>query len=346
MTSPYVSTDNDSLLELYHFLYIALGILVAGILFGCLYRRGQRVAKTDRAAADDYLISSLTSNELETLQMLQLDASSLVVSDAKPIASGAFGDVWRATYLATNATVVIKRTKDRRPEAIHAFIQEILLLAKLQSPYIVTLLGVTWRRLLDIEAVLEHMQAGDLRSYLANSGRHAIPWAEKALVLQSIVYGLVFLHTLTPVVIHRDLKSRNVLLDASGGAKLTDFGVSRELCDSRTLTNGIGTFQWMAPEVINGSSYTEAADIYSFGVIVSEMSTHEVPYTQRCFSSQSAQSLLTKVASGDLRPDFDATSPRWVHKVGARCLAWDPRLRPTTLELTVLVRQFVDSLSD
>ncbi|KDO19365.1 serine/threonine protein kinase [Saprolegnia parasitica CBS 223.65] len=293
--------------------------------------------------------------------MLQLDASSLVVSDAKPIASGAFGDVWRATHLATNATVVIKRNKDRRPEAIHAFIQEILLLAKyisilskpstchydrLQSPYIVTLLGVTWRRLLDIEAVLEHMQAGDLRSYLANSGRHAIPWAEKALLLQSIVYDLVFLHTFTPVVIHRDLKSRNVLLDASGGAKLTDFGVSRELCDSRALTNGIGTFQWMAPEVINGSSYSEAADIYSFGVLVSEMSTHEVPYTQRCFSSQSAQSLLTKVASGDLRPDFDAMSPPWVHEVGARCLAWDPCLRPTTLELTVLVRQFVDSLVD
>ncbi|EQC29207.1 TKL protein kinase [Saprolegnia diclina VS20] len=278
--------------------------------------------------------------------MLQLDASSLVVSDAKPIASGAFGDVWRATYLATNATVVIKRNKDRRPEAIHAFIQEILLLAKLQSPYIVTLVGVTWRRLLDIEAVLEHMQAGDLRSYLAISSRDAIPWAEKALLLQSIVYGLVFLHTFSPVVIHRDLKSRNVLLDETCGAKLTDFGVSRELCDARTLTSGIGTFQWMAPEVINGSSYSEAADIYSFGVIVSEMSTHEVPYTQRYFASQSAQSLLTKIASGDLRPDFDATSPRWVHEVGVRCLAWDPSLRPTTLELTVLVRQFVDSLID
>ncbi|EQC25476.1 hypothetical protein SDRG_16665, partial [Saprolegnia diclina VS20] len=66
--------------ELYHFLYIALGILAAGILLGCLYRRGQRVAKTDRAADDDYLVSSLSAKELETLQMLQLDASSLVVS--------------------------------------------------------------------------------------------------------------------------------------------------------------------------------------------------------------------------------------------------------------------------
>ncbi|KDO25148.1 hypothetical protein SPRG_09296 [Saprolegnia parasitica CBS 223.65] len=125
---PYIADTNNRV-----YTDLAIGAVALLIIAVGIYYHGKRVAKTDRAAADDYLISSLTSNELETLQMLQLDASSLVVSDAKPIASGAFGDVWRATYLATNATVVIKRTKDRRPEAIHAFIQEILLLAKART---------------------------------------------------------------------------------------------------------------------------------------------------------------------------------------------------------------------
>ena len=100
--------------------------------------------------------------------------------------------------------------------------------------------------------------------------------------ISSIVHGLLYLHTFETPIIHRDLKSRNVLLDSkkvaswkgseasfddtSQGTKLTDFGESREV-DENTLTCGIGTYQWMAPEVISGSEYTVAADVYSLGIV-------------------------------------------------------------------------------
>ena len=75
---------------------------------------------------------------------------------------------------------------------------------------------------------------------------------------------------------HRDLKSLNILLDYSGNAKLADFGWTR--IKASVMTSKIGTYQWMAPEVIAGFKYTEKADVFSFGVILWELATRKPPY--------------------------------------------------------------------
>ncbi|KDO19798.1 serine/threonine protein kinase [Saprolegnia parasitica CBS 223.65] len=224
--------------------YIYLGgaaVLLCIVLFSVYaIRRGSRAVKTRRSADDDYLASTLRPNEMATLHMLQIDADAIALCGTKPLASGAYGDVWRGIYAHT--TVALKRVKHPSPTSVHAFIHEILLLHTLESPYIVRLLGVRWRRLMDIEAIVEYCDLGDLRSFLAASTVDNVSWATKASILESVVYGLVFLHTFEPVIIHRDLKSRNVLLDSKNGTKLSDFGTSRILDDQKTLTNGIGTF--------------------------------------------------------------------------------------------------------
>uniref|UniRef100_H3G6F2 Protein kinase domain-containing protein n=1 Tax=Phytophthora ramorum TaxID=164328 RepID=H3G6F2_PHYRM len=78
-----------------------------------------------------------------------------------------------------------------------------------------------------------------------------------------ICHALTYLHSLATPVIHRDLKSRNILLNHAMAAKLTDFGISRERLD-RTMTAGVGTSVWMAPEVMLGEKYDVKADIFSF----------------------------------------------------------------------------------
>ncbi|EQC25513.1 TKL protein kinase, variant 1 [Saprolegnia diclina VS20] len=290
--------------------------------------------------------STTSTIDLSSLQMHKLDRSELVILGDKPLAAGGFGEVWKGTY--ANEVVAIKRNKDKLEKGLQSFIAEITLMAKMDSPYIVRLVGASWIRPIDIECVVEFMDLGDLRCFLADRSMTQFTWREKAPVVQSIVLGLIFLHTFDPPIIHRDLKSRNILLDSVKGTKLTDFGISREV-DESTMTNGIGTYQWMAPEVISGTSYSEAADIYSFGVVLSELSTHTIPYLGLTNSatgrSATPQFVMTKVLAGEMTPAFNATSPSWVQEIGLRCMALDPDERPTALQLYVSLRPLLDSLT-
>ncbi|OQR86435.1 protein kinase [Achlya hypogyna] len=211
----------------------------------------------------------------------------------------------------------------------------------MDCPYIVRLVGANWTRPVDVEAVVEFMDRGDLRSVLSTTVPADFPWTEKRRSILSVVEGLIYLHTFETAIIHRDVKSRNVLLDSVKGTKITDFGVSREV-DEGTLTNGIGTYQWMAPEVISGHHYSTAADVYSFGVLLSEYSTHRLPYANFVNPSTRLpfpqQVVLTKVAAGELRPAFDeSTTPSWVVELATACLAFNPDDRPTMMQAAAKV---------
>ncbi|KAJ0390720.1 hypothetical protein ATCC90586_011899 [Pythium insidiosum] len=196
------------------------------------------------------------------------------VEPIKLLSRGGFGEVWLGLYM--NENVAIKRLlsdKKSMSDAL-AFASEIKTMARLDHPKIVRFIGVAWTNALTIQAVTEFMDCGDLRSLLDSSRASSLTWANlKCQIAIDVADALVYLHTLSPKLIHRDLKSRNVLIDAHSGAKLSDFGISRNRSMEETMTAGVGTARWIAPEVILGGHYTEFADIYSFGVVLSELDT-------------------------------------------------------------------------
>ncbi|GLD97724.1 hypothetical protein PINS_up006414 [Pythium insidiosum] len=136
-------------------------------------------------------------------------------------------------------------------------------------------------------------------------------------------------------------------------AKICDFGVARLLnddgsCspgdddgkrfDEETMTGGVGTARWAAPEVIIGQQrYTTAVDMYSFGVILSELDSRALPYADQPSLPESA--LLSLVCSGELRPQFRTASPPEIVELGGRCLAFQPMLRPSAVEAAYVLRQ-------
>ncbi|KAJ0394304.1 hypothetical protein ATCC90586_010305 [Pythium insidiosum] len=201
----------------------------------------------------------------------------------KKISRGAFGDVYKGSY--DNQVVAIKvlaESKRRNMSELTKFAKEARFMAALEHNHIVRFVGVAWNSPSNLCIVSEFLAGGDVRGLLQrylSDGRPEGFSPKKIKIALHVAHALTYLHSLQPIVLHRDLKSKNILLTEDGDAKLTDFGVSREFEDV-TMTAGVGTSLWMAPEIIQGERYDEKADVYSFGVVLSELDTNDLPFAE------------------------------------------------------------------
>jgi serine/threonine protein kinase len=137
--------------------------------------------------------------------------------------------------------------------------------------------------------------------------------------------GLAFLHSASPPILHRDLKSGNLLVGEAWCIKLTDFGLSRVRGYAATMTGQVGTCQWMANEVLAQARYTEAADVFSFGVVLWELVTRECPYAHLPSSVQVAVAVL----KDGLRPAVPPGVPSELGILMQTCWSADAWRRPT-----------------
>lgn len=270
-------------------------------------------------------------NDLELLS-LQLRASA--IKDIKPLGSGAYATVWLVRYRNLQL-LASKRLRPERRTKKHtaAFVEEIKLIANFDHPNLVRLIGAAWTVETDLQMLLEYMEGGDLRRYLADSNTPSGWTTTKFNIAIDVIEALVYLHSFTPPLVHRDLKSNNVLLSSDMEAKLSDFGTSRFRSSDKTMTGGVGTGRWLAPEVIRGDSdYGPAADIYSFGTLLTELDTNQIPYDNVRASNGKIMSDLTilhRVATGKLHPKVRATCGKALKDLVERCLLEDPAERPT-----------------
>ncbi|POM70672.1 TKL protein kinase [Phytophthora palmivora] len=256
------------------------------------------------------------------------------------------------------------REKCEKLSQIRMFIREITLMGSLKHERIVEFIGVAWDSLRNLSAVTEYMERGDLRDVLhalkhhdSNVGSGMTWYGKKLTIALNIAEGLAYMHSLNPKVIHRDLKSKNVLLNNEYEAKLSDFGVSRERLvanvnsgPGRFMTPGVGTSFWIAPEVLLGRDYDERADVFSFGVVLSEIDTDDYPYwNSGSIPGQDnpderrsqEQKILEKVALGALRPTFYNDCPPGVLALAASCLEGRPENRPSASEVVLTIKELI-----
>ncbi|RLN97080.1 hypothetical protein BBJ28_00003319 [Nothophytophthora sp. Chile5] len=287
----------------------------------------------------------------ETIASVRIPRDSLDVS--RMIGSGAYTEVFSALYCGSLVTIKMLPPDMRRSNFhINALLAGAKLMARIEHPHIVRLVGVAWDSPTDLCLVVEYMEGGNLRALLDTYAAQGHPVGfnrMKMKIALHVANALTYLHSLDPPVLHRDVRSKKILLSAELEAKLTDFGVSRERA-GRTMTAGVGTYLWMAPEVMLGEKYDDKADVFSFGVVLSELDTHVLPYSNAKENSDTGRKLpdaaiLQMVALGKLRAEFSTAGPKAVMALGEACMAMDPKERPTAAEAMLeLERILTDEL--
>ncbi|KAE9048063.1 hypothetical protein PR003_g4004 [Phytophthora rubi] len=343
---------------------IAVG-LVACALVLFVYRRRDE----ENPADDSYMRpkTTATSGDLTMTKRMVCGQTELWTDDiitAKRISrskvqvrnlisQGGYGQVYAGVFHGRSVAVKMLLPATRTDiKHVNNFLAEAKMAATMDHPRIVSLVGIAWDSLSDLCVVFEFMKGGDLRSLLDKYQQAGHPVGlnhQKATIAIHICHALTYLHSLSPSIIHRDLKSRNVLLNRELEAKLTDFGVSREKQDG-TMTAGVGTSLWLAPEIMMGEHYDDKADIFSLGVLLSELDIHTLPYAREKQTMSDAV-LLHRIVMGATRVSFSPYSPREFQDLGHACVSGNPRDRPTAAEVlyrlqVVLLKCLASSESD
>eukprot|EP00884_Botryococcus_braunii_P017382 jgi/Botrbrau1/4327/Bobra.0232s0018.1 len=237
------------------------------------------------------------------------------------LGSGSFGQVIKGVRDGVH-DVALKISTCKLDTNSEAFTREVALLKSCRNSNIVQFQGVC---VVDdcVWLVMEYMGGGNLYSLLMNS--RGWQWNQRAAVMGlDIARGVAYLHSKS--VIHLDLKSANILLTADGRAKIADVGLAHMMKENRTHASNLamGTFAWMAPEVILSGRAGYSADIFSLGVILWELVTGEVPQRGRMRALRSPEDCPEPVAS-----------------LVTECLSSDPRERPTAKDVAVRLRAIV-----
>ncbi|KAG1697960.1 hypothetical protein DVH05_015444 [Phytophthora capsici] len=259
----------------------------------------------------------------------------------RSLSKGACGEVWLAEFQGQRVAVKrLLQAKTHRADEVEEFAQEIELSASLIHPNIVTFVGVAWNSLNNLVMVLEFFPTGDLQTFLAKK-EDLLSWSrDKIRIALGVGRALEYLHSRSPPLIHRDLKSKNILLTDQLEAKLIDFGVSR-IRQEHPMTAGVGTPYWTAPEILEGKRYTEQADLYSFGVVLSELDTGKLPYHDALTSEGKKLKpfqILADVMAGMLRPSFSEGCPSKIRRIGVACCQHDQSRRPTAAQVVAMLQ--------
>ncbi|WOL18788.1 serine/threonine-protein kinase STY46-like isoform X4 [Canna indica] len=242
----------------------------------------------------------------------------------KRVARGSYGDLYRATYLGQDVAVKILRAEQLNEALLLEFNQEVDILRKVHHKNVVRFIGACTKPT-EFCIVTEYMTGGNLYDYL-HKDHVTLKLAQLLKFSIDICKGMAYLHQSS--IIHRDLKTANLLMDANCVVKVADFGVARFQNEDGVMTAETGTYRWMAPEVINHQLYDHKADVFSFAIVLWELATSRVPY-----DNMSPLQAALGVRQG-LRPDPPENMHPRLLDLMQRC--WDavPAKRPTFQEIT------------
>ena len=297
---------------------------------------------TTEKIAKDFLIElfqkphpqwKINSNSIKILNLIGIGGSS---------------EVYLGNYRGTEVAIKKLKISEFNEKNLKEFEREVSSLLILRHPNLVLFMGAI-TEINNISIITEFCSGGNLFELLYKKKNIFLPWDLRIKILLEISIGMNFLHTNNPPIIHRDLKSLNILLTENISKssdltkiKISDFGLSKILKSldiNNNMSGQLGTCHWMAPEVIKNKNYTLKADVYSFGILIFEICSRKIPYY-----GMNLQQIQSFVADEKGRPDInllEENSPIQLVNLMIKC--WDDNYnnRPSFSQIIKYLKKLI-----
>ncbi|XP_047158240.1 receptor-like protein kinase FERONIA [Vigna umbellata] len=287
--------------------------------------------------------SSLPTDLCRRFSLDEMRAATQNFDKVFIIGTGGFGQVYKGYIDEGSVPVAIKRLKRDSQQGPREFSNEINMLSQLRHLNVVSLIGYCNDNK-EMILVYDFMTRGNLRDHLYNTDNPPISWKQRLHICIGAAHGLNYLHTgAKHTIIHRDVKTTNILLDDKWVAKVSDFGLSRlgPIGTSKThvSTDVKGSFGYLDPEYYKRYRLTEKSDVYSFGVVLFEILCGRPPlihsaerqqvslsnWVRHCYESGT----IAEIVEPTLKKEIAAECLKKFCEIGVSCLLEDGSLRPS-----------------
>ncbi|KAK4606574.1 hypothetical protein RGQ29_000702 [Quercus rubra] len=275
-------------------------------------------------------------------------------SDKELLGVGGFGKVYKGTLSSSNRQIAVKKVSHDSKQGMKEFVAEIISLGRLRHRNLVQLLGYC-RRKGELLLVYDYMPNGSLDKFLYGNDKSNLDWLQRFRILKGVASGLLYLHEeWEQVVLHRDVKASNVLLDAELNGRLGDFGLAR-LCDhgdNSESTNVAGTVGYLAPELTRTGRVTTYTDVFAFGAFMLEVACGRKPIEPQRLPEEVIlvdwvfgcwrKGAILDASDARLEGNYVVEEMELVLKLGLLCSHSTPEVRPSMRQ----VMQFLDGNAD
>ncbi|XP_051225502.1 LEAF RUST 10 DISEASE-RESISTANCEUS RECEPTOR-LIKE PROTEIN KINASE-like 1.2 isoform X2 [Lolium perenne] len=350
-----------------------LFLVAAGIVFFLIRRRKQRKVVNSSSKLLKYSGSGGTPTrsrdgfDLESgsvqgmgsrFSYEELEEATDSFNENRELGDGGFGTVYKG-YLEDGRVVAVKKLYNNSYRRVEQFVNEAAILARLRHPNLVMFYGCTSKESRDLLLVYEFVQNGTVADHLHGhrAQERALPWPLRLNIAIESAAALTYLHAIEPPIIHRDVKTNNILLDGDFHVKVADFGLSRlfPLDVTHVSTAPQGTPGYVDPEYHQCYQLTDKSDVYSFGVVLVELisSKPAVDITRQRNEINLAGMAINRIQKCQLEELVDlqlgyesdpATKKMMtmVAELAFRCLQQNGEMRPPIKEVHDVLRAIKD----